>query len=65
MGTLVQFRKFGDLALATETTNDSPKQTGCAGNRSYKPRNSRSATRYRRISAMASFASSPVAASPG
>ena len=31
----------------------------------YRPRNSRSAERCRRISAMASFASSPVAASPG
>ena len=27
-GTFVQFRKFGDLALATETSNDSPKMYG-------------------------------------
>ena len=27
-GTFVQFRKFGDLALATEATNDSPKMYG-------------------------------------
>jgi hypothetical protein len=27
-GTFVQFRKFGDLALATETTSDSPKMYG-------------------------------------
>lgn len=27
-GTFVQFRKFGDLALATEANNDSPKMYG-------------------------------------